>query len=319
MVDRFVVAFFAGSCVGTQVSQSWPRRHRCYNTFDSKLQDTGSYTEQWEPDNTSSLPAWVYQSPALVGGESILAGQWRYPAGGFIQDLPKHLNTSRDIVDDLADNNWLDERTYALLVELNVYQPSTELFSVVIIVFEATETGVFAPWVTISSSRLYLYHSQGVDVSSLVIEILFLVVLITVTVRECLHCRRTKPREYLTCVKSLVEWLLIIFSFTTLGIFIKRMLVARKVLNQYRSARNSFVSFYPAILWDYYLTYAISALVALATMKVMGYLKTMGLFSIERYCFDSLRPNDPYMSLVQIMACRLVGSKSLSEPMLQNC
>ena len=41
--------------------------------------------------------------------------------------------------------------------------------------------------------------------------------------------------------------------------------------------------------------------------------------------FNSLRPSDGYMrqytilSLVQIMACRLVGAKPLSEPMLEYC
>ena len=41
--------------------------------------------------------------------------------------------------------------------------------------------------------------------------------------------------------------------------------------------------------------------------------------------FNSLRPSDAYMrqstmpSLVQIMACRLVGAKPLSEPMLEYC
>ena len=42
-------------------------------------------------------------------------------------------------------------------------------------------------------------------------------------------------------------------------------------------------------------------------------------------CFNPLRPRDAYMrhqtcpSLVQIMACRLVGAKPLSEPMLEYC
>ena len=39
---------------------------------------------------------------------------------------------------------------------------------------------------------------------------------------------------------------------------------------------------------------------------------------------NSLRPSDIYMSvieasLVQVMACRLIGAKQLSEPMLEYC
>ena len=50
-----------------------------------------------------------------------------------------------------------------------------------------------------------------------------------------------------------------------------------------------------------------------------------GMFAVmlNRYfVINSLRPSDAYMrssSLVQIMACRLVDAKPLSEPLLYNC
>ena len=53
--------------------------------------------------------------------------------------------------------------------------------------------------------------------------------------------------------------------------------------------------------------------------------KTIYIYYIKHIMVNSLRPSDAYMAsvklppLIQIMACRLVGAKPLSEPVLEYC
>ena len=89
------------------------------------------------------------------------------------------------------------------------------------------------------------------------------------------------------------------------------------------------------VLWFYwYYACGMLGLICICCLRECGQglgqsMKTLhnnGSMQDKKFqCINSLRPSDAYMhqqirpSLVEIMACRLVGAKPLSEPMLEYC
>ena len=199
-----------------------------------------------------------------------LLAEWRTsPAdAGYIIDLDGDSESMRSTFDHYVNRKWLDERTHALILEMSIFEPSSRLFSVILIAFESLPTGEFVPWYSISSSPLYLYDWDNLKISDLGFEIFFVVSLVFVSCRELRIMIATNFIDYFTNLWVYLDILVVISSWTIFGFFIKRILIIHSTMRRYKSSQE-FVSFYPALLWDYYVTYMYAVLVTLLTIKLL--------------------------------------------------
>lgn len=54
-----------------------------------------------------------------------------YAGGGYYQNLERNRKASRDIISNLKDNLWIGRATRCVFIELTVYNPNLNLFSIV--------------------------------------------------------------------------------------------------------------------------------------------------------------------------------------------
>ena len=74
---------------------------------------------------------WTYQSPNETGMASHWGKVATYSGGGFVVDLPKPATASKDKLESLKKNLWLDQGTRAVIVDLTIYNANLNLFATV--------------------------------------------------------------------------------------------------------------------------------------------------------------------------------------------
>lgn len=84
---------------------------------------------------------WRYNSSLELNTLSYYGRHTRYDGGGYIADLGYDSRTASRVVINLESNDWIDERTAAILIEFTIFQPSTFLFSVAKFLYEVYPTG----------------------------------------------------------------------------------------------------------------------------------------------------------------------------------
>ena len=76
---------------------------------------------------------------------------------GYVQNLKANREESQEILKDLNTKGWTDRYTRAIFTEFSIYNPNTNLFSVVNLLFEQLPTGALFPYPSILSLRLFRY------------------------------------------------------------------------------------------------------------------------------------------------------------------
>lgn len=127
---------------------------RCIPAYSAHDEDTTRYNlPGWIPvTNISRFHSiydvrrlcpkpWRYNSSQELNTLSYYGKHTRYDGGGYIADLGYDSRTASRVVINLKSNDWIDDRTAAILIEFTIFQPSTSLFSVAKLLYEVYPTG----------------------------------------------------------------------------------------------------------------------------------------------------------------------------------
>ncbi|KAI8515670.1 hypothetical protein Bbelb_064830 [Branchiostoma belcheri] len=273
---------------------------RCTTGYSHLNADTGDYIEGWIPQNDTSNVNDTFNSTEpttcpshwnitldMPGVGECLTGNatWKYSfasvsdsfpyvakhgtylsEGGYSATLGTEPEASQAAATFLQQHNWLDERTRAVFVELILYNPHANLFSVVTIVAEFTPLGAAFTSGEVVTLRLI----QRDALLLLAFRVLMGMFLVFFTAKEAkkIHSR---PIQYLSEFWSWVELLVIFIGFSTLGIYLKAQFIidetaeqrASPVFELYRSAAN----------WYGVYTYMLGFLICCVTLKFIQLLR----------------------------------------------
>ncbi len=241
--------------------------------------DSSAYTEGWQVSNETDLSqqitCWVHQTEAQTGATSFLAlSETWYEGSGYVVEFTHNPTESLEILQQLQTHMWTDEYTRALFVELNTYQPSRELFTVAIIMFEVFPTGNVIPYHNMMNAKLFFYHTKDLQLNSFMVEIVFLILMVGFSYREFKRFMSVTWKEYVTNAWTWLELLIMSLSYAVVALFAVRVITVKMVLDEYTSnGVGKFTSFYPAAVSDYLLTYTLAALVLVLTIKLVQLLQ----------------------------------------------
>lgn len=116
---------------------------------DNKI-EIRDFDPKWNPQrNMSYTPkmlnnAWTYTSDDE--GLQIPGHVHVYEPGGYMVLFPDNQMETLDLVNHLLEYRWLDRRTRAIFLEINLYNPNINVFSYVMFIAEFLETGGIVPW-----------------------------------------------------------------------------------------------------------------------------------------------------------------------------
>jgi len=145
---------------------------QCY-TYDPKSPGMAPLTKYDALLGTTT--AYNFKTDSDMGTHStyskMLTSDW-YPGSGYEQIIPSsNISQATEYISSLRRQGWTDDLTRALFVEMNLYNPNINRFSVVNIMFEFPLHGGVLPSVQYQNVKLFKYAGI-VDILALILELI---------------------------------------------------------------------------------------------------------------------------------------------------
>ncbi|XP_035660325.1 polycystic kidney disease protein 1-like 2 [Branchiostoma floridae] len=242
---------------------------RCIVEYSNGMADNENYILQWAPQPNTTVNAtdgsicdhinaqippglydcvgnpWMHTSVSLTDDMPYFGKHGSYIGGGYITSL----RTTND-TNFLQQNGWLDENTRALFIELILYNPHVNLFSVVSLAAEFTNLGAVYKSSEIVTVRL-IQHDVILLLALRGVLALFLLYF---TLREG-KSLLSRPLEYLMEFWSWIELLVITIGFSTIVIYFYTQNIIDQVAEQRQNGNSAFHLYKSAVSWFQLSTY----------------------------------------------------------------
>ncbi|CAH1266451.1 PKD1L3 [Branchiostoma lanceolatum] len=254
---------------------------RCQADFTLLLADSQNYTKGWAPINdtlqdlndfgNTSTP-----SPSTVTSDIVVSEMdfpyfgehGTYLSGGYQTTLGTTSEASLTTATYLQHHQWLDQQTRAVFVELILYNPHANLFSVVTVVVEFTTSGVADTSSEVVTFRLV----QNGAIFLLTLRVALALFLLYFLLREG-KSLLSRPVEYLSEFWSWVEVLIITIGFSALGVYFKAQIIIDEVTEKRQSGSTPFEEYKSAAGWFQVYTYLLGILICCTTLKFIHLLR----------------------------------------------
>ncbi|XP_041369324.1 polycystic kidney disease protein 1-like 2 [Gigantopelta aegis] len=248
--------------------------HKCLTPFTFGAEDTRTYNENWENEtavNGSSM--WSYQPGRQLDTLPTMGKLAIYPGGGYVVQLPRNVSLARERLDDIQQTAWIDEYTRAVFVEFTLFNPNVQLFTMVILMFEYSNTGFVMPYHQIYTANFYHYENEF-ETFVAACEIAFVLFLLCFTYVEIKKFYKQKWYRYFSDHWSVVELTILALGYTVIGICINRLVICNYLFDRFdKTDFERFISFNIAAFFDTLLRYIMSILILFTVVKFFKLLR----------------------------------------------
>ncbi|XP_039346814.1 polycystin-1 isoform X1 [Mauremys reevesii] len=245
-------------------------------TYGSNGFNTGDYAVGWKRVSVNLTQTWSYSPPDLAG-----VWYWGYvsvyDSGGYIQELGATLEESRAHVDYLQQNNWINNMSRAVFVELTQYNPSVDLHAAVTLRLEFPTAGRAVAAIAVGSFPL-LRLSGGVTLQ-LVMMVFLMAFVVYFVVSESLFIKK-EGRAYFALFGSYSQWLLILLTTCAVVVHLSQATIADQQWAKYLKNRKGFTSFYQVAFLNSVFNSLAASLLFLLTVKAAQQLRFVRQWSV---------------------------------------
>ncbi|XDV17483.1 hypothetical protein PO909_023332 [Leuciscus waleckii] len=248
----------------------------CNAPYSWENEDMGSYGPGWEEFNfvngsEDTITAWQYQSQSTLKAVPVWGMIALYRGGGYVMDLGSDLQNASRKLQYLFDSTWLDVYTRAVFAEFTVYNANVNLFCIVTLILESTAVGAFQFRSVVQSVRLYQSTGgfQSVLMASQVFYFLFILYYMYLQGKLL----KRQKWSYFKNKWNLLDLAIIILSWSSLSVFIKRTMQGDQDIEYYQKHKDQFPSFHDTAVIDATLGYLMAFLVLLACVKLWHLLR----------------------------------------------
>ncbi|XP_078682392.1 polycystin-1-like protein 2 [Branchiostoma floridae x Branchiostoma belcheri] len=264
--------------------RAWQVQHifkDCTNAYSQLSHDSNSYGMGWSetPDDNSSLLVqnntnpWVYRHSPDVPVVGTHATYW--DGGYFVTVTNTTPAAVLATVSQLEPRGWIDRYTRAVFVEMTVYNPHANLFSVVSLLTEFTAMGKAYPRVDITTVRLYRFQTTWawVVVGFQGVFIIFTLYFVFREFELILKLRSLYLKTFWGCV----ELGLALLPLAEVGVMLYTLYIVldfqSKPGTNKEPAERPFEKYRRAAYWDQINTYVLGCLVCVGTLKLLHLLR----------------------------------------------
>ncbi|CAF0734591.1 unnamed protein product [Didymodactylos carnosus] len=245
----------------------------CYAAYSRRKEDKSSYG----PDNDIiAKTAWQYQSSAALKGSSVSGQISSYSGGGYVQNLGENYAESKEILDDLQQNLWLDRGTRAVFLDFTVYNANINLFCQIRMIVEFPATGGAIPSQAFNTVKLIRYVSSK-DYFVLACEVLFVLFTLYYTIEEVIEISQIRI-QYFKTIWNILDVVIILISYICVLFNCYRQIKVGQILDALLQNQDSFADFEFLTYWQVQFNNIIAFAVFLAWIKIFKYVsfnKTM--------------------------------------------
>ncbi|CAM1317953.1 Uncharacterised protein g6856 [Pycnogonum litorale] len=240
-------------------------------------EDNESYRNRWSRDESAAKRyEFQYQHASTLKGLPYWGVLDWYGGGGYVYPILHHLRGKyrgyhREI-ERLEENDWIDERTRAVFVELSVYNAQVNLFATVNVIAEFLPGGGIIRNPKINVFRLQRYHT-GFGFFVLFCEVVFVAYVAYYSVHEVKVACKQK-RAYFGGVMNVVNLSVVLNAWLCFVFFIWRELLTLDVLDAFAETQGrGYVRLQHVAQVDEIFGYFVGLLVFLANLKFLHLLR----------------------------------------------
>ncbi|KAJ8920176.1 hypothetical protein NQ315_011837 [Exocentrus adspersus] len=266
----------------------------CYEEFRSAY-EYANFSEGWKKDEPPNRYArmdtvWDYTGQLAAGTVPYSGSISRYPGGGYVATLGRTLQNSITNLNYLLRNKWIDEATRAVFVEFLIYNPGTNLFDAVRILFELSATGYVEKTLDVHTARL-LFIKEQTGVMIWIVLSCFVVMLILLIIKLTYRLVR-KRKVLLKDIWHVMDICIVLMSLTCIGLYVARSDLVGVFLDMVENAKNNeFVNYFHLMYAEKSLTMLAALLVFLATLRLWKLMRFMLIVRVvERTLLYSSKP-----------------------------
>ncbi|XP_041370031.1 polycystic kidney disease protein 1-like 2 [Gigantopelta aegis] len=245
----------------------------CFPPYSYGAEESRSYTENWETETTDKeITKWTYQSGSSLDTLPIMGRLDTYPGGGYILQLPRNPFKARDLIEKVKHTKWIDQQTRVVFVEFTLFNPNVQLFTVVVLMFEYSNTGFVFPYHLIYTANFYHYQNEF-ETFVAVVEILFVIYLFIFTYAEVKKFLKMRCLDYFNEPWTFVELTILCLTYSIIALFVNRLLVCNNLMETFSDSFEKFANFHTAAFYDSLLRYVMATLILLVILKFFKLLR----------------------------------------------
>ena len=240
----------------------------------------------------SKKDEWNYRSPSELDGLPFLGKLDVYSGGGYVLALKGSREDLWPRIEKLIADNWIDERTRAVVAEFSVYNAQANLFGIISCVLEFQPGGGTIPNYRIDVIRLMRYH-QGFGLFVILCELFYLSFIVYFTVRE-FRLLHEQGSMYFKSYWNWAEMVVIVLSYFALALYIYRLILTNQILSVFDQTHgNGYVKLQYVSAVDEVFGYLLAFIMFVAILKFIKLLrfnKRMGiLYATLSQCSKDLK------------------------------
>ena len=225
-------------------------------------------------DNTTNVNRreYTYSKSSKLNGYPYLGKLTVYGGGGYVVELRQSRWVLTRMMSKLQKEQWIDRHTRAVFVELTVYNPQVNLFAILTIIAELSDTGGVVPSYRIEPAMLLPYMSSAL-LFQIICEMVYFVFTIMFIFKEMKKFIQLKL-QYFKCVWNLVEVSIIAMSIAAIVVYFYKFIVTNKLTSQFKENKgNKYMKFQYIGYWNEVFSYIIGWLVFFGTLKFLKLLR----------------------------------------------
>ncbi|KFQ37326.1 Polycystic kidney disease and receptor for egg jelly-related protein, partial [Merops nubicus] len=255
------------------------RKRHCLHRYGSDTPETGDYAGTWTkianqsaPKDASSYGGFTYQQPRTPWMYYSYGDLHRYGPGGytfyFFPEEGRPNSTTR--LDALQESNWLDEKTWAVIVELTTFNPDANLFCTISVIFELSPLGIINPSLSVHSFALPIFHHQSIaQMSVFVIALVFL----SLYIADELHIVCQEKKDYIKNIPNTSSIGLKSAFLFFLCLKMIKFKMGEEIVNFYLLHAKDFAPFHVVSNLDQLLRITLGFLTFFAILKTLKYFQ----------------------------------------------
>ncbi|XP_019645325.1 PREDICTED: polycystic kidney disease protein 1-like 2 [Branchiostoma belcheri] len=243
----------------------------------------------------------------LTPGFPYFGKQGTYLSGGYVTSLGSTQQTSLTRAAYLQKHEWLDDKTRAVFIELTLYNPHVNLFSLVSMATEFTSLGTVYKGSEVVTLRLIQHDA----ILLLVLRGCLAIFIVVFMIREG-KALFSRPFEYLSEFWSWVELLVIAVGFSALGVYFHSQSIIDDVAIQRAAGNASFGAYKSAVGWFEVYTNLLGLLICCATLKFVRILRfNSHVYALSMTMRRSLKPVAQFMLTAGILIMAFTQTANL--------
>ncbi|XP_060021024.1 polycystin family receptor for egg jelly [Lagenorhynchus albirostris] len=280
---------------------SLKREIHCHPEYGTDPEDTESYSGLWNRVSKRAVDKttkgftykpgekrWVYYSYGLLH---------TYGSGGYaFYFFPEEqqFNSTRRL-SELQGSRWLDEKTWAVILELTTFNPDTTLFCSISVIFEVSRVGVvnaslsahsfsLADFNRNTSAEIYLYVAILIFFFAYVVDEVYII---------------TQERSaYVKSVYNLLNFALKCIFTVLIVLFFRKHFLAVSIIRFYLSNSEDFIPFHAVSQVDHAMRVMLGFLLFLTILKSLRYSRFFYNVRLAQRTIQTALPGICHMALV---------------------